>query len=297
MLVSASIIMMFFNGCRSDGTNKDPLGEIETSELDPTALPVDDEAVGTVIDNIASPVEIAALIKELGVEFSRDYLAPTNNIDRLNTSFRKAFNLGIYGADLGYLNMYSKTNTVLDYISVIRDLADDIRVGQFFDFNTLKELATNNSNLDSLMDISVRSFNEMDGYLRDNNRGNLSTLIIAGVWIEGLYLATQVASKSPHPDLKERIGEQKITLDQLLILLKNYKSEDDFTKMITHFEELNELYKDIKITVEYGETEQVEMDGVLTFVQHDRSIVNISDEQLNNIITKTDEVRKKLLQL
>jgi len=176
-------------------------------------------------------------------------------------------------------------------------LADDIKVGQFFDFQTLKRLATNNSNLDSLMDISVRSFNQMDSYLRDNNRGHHSTLIITGVWIEGLYLATQVASKSPHPDLKERIGEQKITLDKLLLLLKNYEKDPQFADLIKYFEEINLLYKDIKITIEYGETEAVEKDGMLTFVQHETSNVNITDEQLNNIITKTDEVRKQLLQL
>jgi hypothetical protein len=41
-------------------------------------------------------------------------------------------------------------------------------------------------NLDSLIFISVHSFNQMDDYLRTNKRGNLSALIITGTWIEGL---------------------------------------------------------------------------------------------------------------
>ena len=275
------------------------LGDIEISDsvLNQGELQISGESMTDIIENISSPVEMAALIKSLGVEFSKEYLTPTNNINRINTSFKQAFNLGIYGADLGYLNMYNKTSTVLDYISVIKDLADGIKVGQFFDFNTLKRLATNNSNLDSLMDLSVRSFNQMDNYLRDNNRGNLSTLIITGVWVEGLYLATQVASSSPHPDLRERIGEQKITLEKLLILLKNYKADPQFEKLILQFEDLNSLYKDISITIELGEPEAIEQDGMMVIIQHDKSIVNITDEQLNNIIAKTEEVRSNLLQL
>jgi hypothetical protein len=298
VLVSLAVLSFGLNSCRSGGS-KDGFQDIEIdeSELDVATLQVSEEAMTDIVENISSPVEMAALIKSLGVDFSKDYLAPTANVDKLNTSFKQALNLGIYGADLGYLNMYNKTSTVLDYISVIKDLSDDIKVGQFFDFSTLKRLATNNSNLDSLMDISVRSFNLMDSYLRSNNRGNLSTLIITGVWIEGLYLATQVASKSPHPDLRERIGEQKITLEKLMLLLKNYEKDKNFQELISQFESLSEIYKGITITIEAGETEAIERDGMLVFVQNEKSIVNITDEQLNHIITKTDEVRKNLLQL
>ena len=298
IFVSVSLLTFSINSCRSGGSKDDFQNiNVEDSDLDIGNLQVSEETMTDIVENISSPVEMAALIKSLGVEFSKEYLAPTNDVDKLNTSFKQAFNLGIYGCDLGYLNMYNKTSTVLDYISVIKDLADDIKVGQFFDFATLKRLATNNSNLDSLMDISVRSFNLMDSYLRDNSRGNLSTLIITGVWIEGLYLATQVASKSPHPDLKERIGEQKITLEKLLLLLKNYQKDPQFAELITYFEDLENLYKEITITIEYGETEAVEKDGMLMFIQNEKSIVNISDEQLSNIITKTDDIRKQLLQL
>ncbi len=299
IVISVSLLSLTIFSCQSGGGGDKDFTtiDIDESDYDTSMIQIGGDAMNDIVENISSPVEMAALIKSLGVEFSKDYLAPTSTVDQMHTSYSQAFNLGIYGADLGYLNMYNKTTTVLDYISVIKDLADEIKVGQFFDFTTLKRLATNNSNLDSLMDISVRSFNQMDGYLRDNNRGNLSTLIITGVWIEGLYLATQVASRSPHPDLKERIGEQKITLEKLLILLEFYKKNEHFANMLTYFQEINDLYKDITISVELGETEAIEKDGMLIFVQNDKSFVNITDEQLNNIITKIDEVRKKLIQL
>ncbi len=249
------------------------------------------------VDNMSSPVEMAALIKHLDVDFSNKYLANTDNIEDFTTNTQQAFNLGIYSADLGYLNMYNKTNTVIDYISAIKTLADGVNVGQFFDFTTLKRLAQNNQNLDSLMLISVQSFNRMDRYLRDNDRTNLSVLIVTGVWMEGMYLATQVYKDKPHPQLKERIGEQKIILDKLMLFLKNFKGDSYFDSLITELEVLHEELKQVKITIELGETEALEVDGRLEFIQHDVSIIEISDELVISITEKTEKIRNKLISL
>lgn len=247
------------------------------------------------VDNMSSPVEMAALIKGLNVKYSNKYLAPTDNIEDYVTNFQQAFSLGVYGLDLGYLNMYNKTNTVLDYIGAIKTLADAINVGQFFDFTTLKRLAQNNQNLDSLMYISVHSFNQMDSYLRKNNKSDLSVLIVTGLWIEGNYLATQVYKEAPHPELKERIGEQKIILEKLLLFLENFKSDKQFQTLIDELSLLENEYKDVTITIELGEPEAIEKDGMLTIVQNDKSIVHISDQQVQNIIKKTEEIRNKLI--
>ena len=142
------------------------------------------------------------------------------------TNFDKAFTLGILGADLGYLNMYEKTGSSIDILSSIRKLAEGIRVGQFFDFETIKRLSQNKSNLDSLLFLSIDSYTQIDKYLRDNDRGQLSALMIIGVWIEGQYLATQVVKEYPDQMLRDRIGEQKIILNDLILLASPYCNRD-----------------------------------------------------------------------
>ncbi|NJO68172.1 MAG: hypothetical protein HC830_01890, partial [Bacteroidetes bacterium] len=220
-------------------------------------LPVSNEAMSQVVENVSSPVEMAALIKSIGVPFSQKYLATTDNADSYNTSYSKAFNLGVFGADLGYLNIYSKTTSVMEYITVIKRLAEGINVGQFFDFNTLKRLATNNENIDSLMYISVHSFNVMDKYLQKNNRSNLSALMVAGVWIEGIYLATQVQKDRPNKKLAEHIGEQKNMLSELLIILNNYKKEKYISDLIVDLNTIKAEYESVTISIIKGEPEQV----------------------------------------
>ena len=218
-LVYILLAVIMISSCKSRGDRSaDNNFEVPDSILN-QGLEISEETMQNVVQNISSPVEMAALIKELGVPYSNKYLSSTTRVENLTTSFKQSLNLGIYGCDLGYLNMYNKTSSVIEYISAIKTLADEIKVGQFFDFTTLKRLATNNQNLDSLMYISVHSFNQMDKYLHSNNRSNLSALIVTGVWIEGLYLGTQVVKEAPNKLLAERIGEQKITLNELILIL------------------------------------------------------------------------------
>jgi hypothetical protein len=218
-------------------------------------------------------------------------------VGNLTTAYQQALNLGIYAADLGYLNLYNKNTAVIDYLSAIKTLSDQIKVGQFFDFTMLKRLATNSQNLDSLMYISVHSFNQMDNYLHANNRSNLSTLIVTGVWLEGLYLGTQVYKVSPDKLLAERIGEQKLTLEQLILILDKYTKDKQYAHLVEELKVIKELYKPVVIRYEKGEPEMVEENGMLTIVQHDKSIVEISPEQIALLITATEEIRNRLTSL
>ncbi len=260
------------------------------------AVKLSEEAVADIVQNIASPVEIAAILQSMEVPFSAEYLAPTQGADRLTTNFQKAVMLGIYGADLGYLNMYEKTGNSVDVLSTIKRLADGLRVGQYFDFETLKRLSVSKSNLDSLLFISVNSYNQIDEYLRDNNRGSISALMIAGVWIEGQYLASQVALGNHDEVLRDRIGEQKIILGDLLMLLRPYReSSADYASLYDMMEAIAGTYRDVRITYRLGEPETVEQDGRLVMVQHEESIVEMSDDQLAEIAAISKDVRTKLI--
>ena len=143
----------------------------------------------------------------------------------------------------------------------------------------------------------IFNFNQMDKYLHSNNRSNLSALIVTGVWIEGLYLGTQVAKEKPDKQLAERIGEQKITLNELILILENFKSDKQYAKLINELMLIKNEYKDVNIKIEKGEPEAIEENGMLTIVQNDKSIVEISEEQLNSIIQTTEEVRNRLISL
>ena len=267
--------------------------EVDLSDVETGELQISSETMTEIIQNIASPIEVAALISSLNIPFSTSYLADPENLSTSTTSFEMAYSLGALSADLGYLNMYEKTGTAVNYLSSINRLADALQIGQFFDFATIKRMATTSSDLDSLMFISVNSFNNMDDYLRETDRSNLSALMIAGVWMEGLYLATQVATQNSNEDLKSMIGEQKLILNDLLLVLNNYKNETVIQGYITDLENIKAVYNAVKITYEVGEPQTIEKDGMLLVVQSETSHVNMSDETLQQIIEVTQQIRNK----
>ncbi len=264
-----------------------PLGESEK---------LSSEAIEEISKNISSPVEIANLLQMMSVPFSPDYLASSIDPNKEVTAFEKALSLGILGADLGYLNMYERTGSSIDILSSIRKLAEGIKVGQFFDFETIKRLSLNKSNLDSLLFLSIDSYTQIDKYLRDNARGQLSSLMIIGVWIEGQYLATQVVKDYPDPILKDRIGEQKIILNDLILLANPYCSRDaEYKKLCEYLQQIREKYRDVRISYTLGEPVSVEKDGGLVITQTETSKVEMTEEQLADIIQITKEIRDKLI--
>lgn len=254
------------------------------------------EAIADISRNISSPVEIANLLQMLEIPFSQNYIAASIDANKQGTNFDKALKLGVLGADLGYLNMYEKTGSSLDVLSSIRKIAEDIKVGQFFDFESIKRLSQNKSNLDSLLFISIDSYTQIDNYLRANDRGQLSALMIIGVWIEGQYLATQVVSKFPDKRLIDRIGEQKIILNDLLLLISPYCNRDsEFISLCKDIQSIKEKYRDIRITFTQGDPISVEKDGRLEITQTESSVVEMSKEQLDGIIEITKNIRNRLI--
>jgi hypothetical protein len=291
------IIVLFGLSCKSK-SNK--TSEFVFPEAD--SVPISEaeklspEAIADISKNISSPVEIANLLQTLEVPFSQNYVAASIDANKQSTSFDKALKLGILGADLGYLNMYEKTGSSLDVLSSIRKLSEDIKVGQFFNFESIKRLSQNKSNLDSLLFISIDSYSQIDRYLRDNDRGQLSALIIIGVWIEGQYLATQVVSQVRDTMLMDRVGEQKIILNDLLLLISPYCNvSPEFTALCEDMKDLKKNYRDIKINYTQGDPVSVEKDGRLEITQTERSVVVMSKEQLDSIIEISKNIRNRLI--
>jgi len=126
-LIYILLPLLIFAACRSDqkkSTDFSKEFEVPDSVIYEGDLEISEQAMEEIVQNISSPVEIAALIKAVGVPYSNQYLATTDYVDNYNTSFKQALGLGIFGADLGYQNMYNKTGGVIDYIQAIKTLAD-----------------------------------------------------------------------------------------------------------------------------------------------------------------------------
>jgi len=254
--------------------------------------------VDEIIQNISSPIEMAALTRSIGAPFSRQLLCPTKYADTYNTNFKKALGLGVYGANLGYLNIYRRTAVSISYLETIKQIADGLHIGQFINNGSLKDLTKSDKLIDSLMYMSVSSYNQMDNYLRQNQRSYLSVLIITGLWIESLYLGTQVAAEIQSNKLNERIGEQKIILAELISILEYYKGDKSFSILLESLQTLNTVYQDVEIVYspsQKGTTQANDKENRLVFIPSDSSNVVITVQELNAIKNQVADIRNRII--
>ncbi len=256
---------------------------------------VSKDLVSEVIKSIPSPVEMSTLIKEVEKDYSSSWLNPTTNISRYNSNYKKAVNIGIYGTDLGYINIYNEKQDAILYLNTMTQLAEELRIGHFFDYKTIKRLATNSTNLDSMLYITTSSYDKMNTYLQDQNRGNLSMMMLTGGWLEALYIATEVGLKNKSPDLIEKIGEQKVVLAQIMILLKFYNSDPQVAKLLEKLVKLNVIYDGISIIIVYKEPTVEMINGIPMVTDNSTTEVKITEDDIIKINELVKNVRKDII--
>ena len=257
---------------------------------------ISDEVIADIIQLVPSPLEISYLLKDAGTQYDFNILNTPSNVSNYNSNFNKALNLGIYGTDLGYANIYEENQDAILYLNSIKGLANDLSIGQFFDFTTIARLATNSKNLDSLLLITTQNFNNINGYLQENQRSNLSVLILTGGWLEALHITCQVAEKDPgNEQLIEKIGEQKIILDNIKLMLGFYTKDPYIADLHTRILELEKAFSQIEIIRTYAEPTMEEVNGILVVTDNSTTTVNITDENVNTIRKEVISIREKII--
>jgi hypothetical protein len=250
---------------------------------------------GDLIQSFPSPVEVSAIIQDMKVPYSESLLLDANKATDFETSFKKSLGLGVFCADLGYLNVYNKTGDVINYLVSIKQLTESLKLAQFFEFQTLKRIATNNNNLDSLLILSTMSYYNMDTYLRNNNRADVSAMMVTGVWTESLYLATQVYKKKENKRMRDHIASQKNILDGLITVLVHYMGNNiDYVKLVSAFKELYKAYEQVSIETVDGEDKNEIINGQSVTIQGSHTIITVSDDQMIQICKAVETLRKKI---
>jgi hypothetical protein len=257
---------------------------------------ISEEVMTDIIQQVPSPLEISYLLKDAGTSYDFEILNSPKNSPNYNSNFTKALNLGIYGTDLGYAKIYEENQDAILYLNSIKKLADDLSIGQFFDFGSISRMAANSSNFDSLLLITTQNFNEINSYLQQNQRSNLSVLILAGGWLEALHVTCQVAQKNPdNKKLIEKIGEQKIILDNIKLMLAFFTHDPNIAEFHKSILDLEKAFAQIEITYTYVEPTMEEVNGVLVVKDNSSTTVNITQEHVDTIRREVVGIRRKIV--
>jgi len=295
-ILIAGLILVVFGACSPGNKSEDQAfaDALENTEIETHVISGE---VNEILHRIPSPLEISVLLKSSGKKYNAAFLNSPDNLSRYNTNYKRALNLGIYGTDLGYTNIYEQSQDGIKYMSSIKDIANELNIGQFFEMETIGRLVSNSDNLDSLLLITTQNFNSINQYLQTQNRSHLSVLFLTGGWLEALHITCEVARTNPdNTQLHETIGGQKIILENILHLLSFYKDNDqNMAALLTDLEALKVSFDKVIITTVYKPSTFEVINNVMVIKDNSSSTIEITEADLNNIRSATESIRTKII--
>lgn len=294
IIVFALALLMF--SCGQQKNTDEQAFQSALDSLKDTGPKIDEDLVNGILQQIPSPLEISSILKESGSKYESNILNSDNNLSKYNNNFKKALNLGVFGTDLGYTNIYEQSKDGIKFLAAIKSLANDLNIGQFFDIETIGRLASNSKNLDSLLLITTQNFNNINNYLQEQGRSQISVLLLTGGWVEAMQVVCQVAAKNPkNKDLPEKIGEQKIILEQLVLLLGFFESDANMASLLTDLKALETAFKSVEITTTYKESTMKIVDGVAVITDNSTTSIKITPEDIKNITQIVNNLRNNII--
>lgn len=289
-IIFFSIIIFLAAAC-----NKSPEKKVEASKADQaTTNSQDKKLVEQIFYNVPSPLEMAQMTRDAGMQFNSELTNPTENKQYYIDQTTQALNLGVYGADLSYARIFDQVQEAVNFLAVIRELTESLQIPQDKETFALDKLEKHINNRDTLLHIITEIYSDMDIYLKENNRSIVAAMIITGGWIEGNYLALQSMNKEkPNEKVLRRVAEQKLSLASLIELIKphvrkNHKSGD----ILADLEELYAIYEDVTIETKTSGIETDSSKGKTTIKGNTR--VEIDEETLQSIQSFINDLRKDI---
>ena len=255
-LATAALTVVFLIGAVSCG------GGAKQAETEATDKKRKDEAFKTVTKYpIPTAFEVIKLLNKAGASYILSLNNPVENVDKYFTEKSKALNLGVYGANLSYASTYQMKQETMNYLNVSRKLIDDLQISTAFNKDFAQKVEENLDDKDALIQIITDSFYDTYEFLINEGKDNLSLLVMAGSWLEGLFITTQIAVTSPKPeDLYKIVANQKEPLHKLLELMEPQKEDPAISETIELLKPLKKAFDKVegdKINeVEFSNIEQ-----------------------------------------
>lgn len=243
--------------------------------------------------SIPSPIESAEILEGANMDYDPSLLNDPQNHTKYSTEFSKAINLGIYGADLSYTSMFNQSQESMIFLKAVNALTKSLGINGAFDESAAQRIELNKENRDSLLAIISESFWEADAFLKENQRPQVSSLIVSGGWIEGLYLATRVALITGDKKVMERVAEQKVSLQNLIGMLESVKLKGHETELLDDLRDLFKSFENVHFTTVETNVNNNEKAGETTLSSNSSSDIDKSKiEKIDKIIK---EIRAKLI--
>lgn len=291
--VSLFALSVLFVSCNSSAPKSGSAGRLSDSDISVDTL-AQTIKFGNTLFSLPSPYHLTMMIKTSGAKFNENLLNPVESNHRYTSIYKKCVNLGVYGADLAYMNIYEQSPLIISLFSVVKNIANDLDLTSAFSSSLVERVERNVDNTDSLLRIMSSTYRDVDVYLKESQRQREGALVLAGGWIEAMYIMTKLAKEKHDEMLVQRIGESKQPLENLIKILSPYYSEDveigvlvdSLIALTNDFDEVEQQYTYV--------VPEIDIDKKMTIVKSVTKVV-VPASVLKDITRKVEAIRKQIV--
>ena len=233
--------------------------------------------------NVPSTMKTAYILKKAGATYDASFPLNPNKANDDFTTEQQALLLGIYGSDLNYTIVSNKNQETIYYLNSINSLGEKLGLGNILNQEMKNRIEKNVNSKDSMQVIITDLFWKIEQSLNEDGRSRIGALIVTGGWIEGLYVATQIAIKMPENiKIKSIICQQKFSSKDVLELVKNSCSSEYISDVVLRpLKQINASLSKIKTRQEFYSSE----------LNIDENDMIIDNNVINEITTIIEQIR------
>lgn len=98
---------------------------------------------------------------------------PVASLSSYSDGFKQGLNLGVYGADLGYITMYENTGDAMEYYKTVVQLGNTLKITGSFDDKLMKRFNANIGRKDSILSLVGDAYRRSDNFCAKATRTTL----------------------------------------------------------------------------------------------------------------------------
>jgi hypothetical protein len=237
ILVAATAILMMSCG----GSGDDELQNVVVGDTTATVTAPEQPAVEYAVP---TPNELFEIIKIQGGEQRPGLVNTLDNRPNYVDLKSKSLNFGVYSADLAYMSCFGIGTEFLMYFKAIEEMGEELGISGAFDEELMERIENNEGDTDTLFAISNETYYDSYLYLEENGKGVELCLIMAGGYIESLYIICNLVDKFKEGDpIIEKIGDQKLVLENLLDFILQYSDDQMVSEVMDDLITLSDVFE------------------------------------------------------
>ncbi len=240
--------------------------------------------VNKIVHDLPPPSELPFTLRKEGEVFVSELVNSLENLEEyLVFNSKAAMNLGVYAADIAYLSSYSQVDEAKKYMNGCQKIAERLGIATVFGQSLFDRFQANAGNPDSLAFIVNEAMQDSEKRLENLDELRMASLSLAGSFMESLYLLTKVigiirvdenrtekVKKAQSFALLRLILSQRISLLELVSVLKDTEKDGHINKLIDDMELIRSQYDDLQLYLEGVDATSIDL--------HSPHIIGILEE-------------------